>query len=330
MNDKKLVMVTGGAGYIGSHVVRKLLDKGYRVRNLDKLAFGDASVRELQGKPDYEQIVGDIRHIEDVVAAAKGAYGVIHLAGIVGDPACDLDHDATYSINLEATKLMVECCKYAGIQRFVFASTCSVYGAADDYTLNEGSVLNPVSLYAETNLASERIILKGFEGTDVIPTIVRFATVYGASHRMRFDLVVNIMSAKAVKDGAVKVFGGDQWRPNVHCQDAASGLIACLEGAPEKMKNEIFNIGSDEQNYRIQELGELVARCVPGTKVETMGESPDRRSYKVSFEKARQVLGFRPQFTVEAGVQEIQRMLENGVVENYQADRYYNVRYIYR
>lgn len=330
MNDKKLIMVTGGAGYIGSHVVRKLLDKGYRVRNLDKLAFGDASVRELQGKPDYEQIVGDIRHIEDVVAAAKGAYGVIHLAGIVGDPACELDHDATYSINLEATKLMVECCKYAGIQRFVFASTCSVYGAADDYTLNEGSVLNPVSLYAETNLASERIILKGFEGTDVVPTIVRFATVYGASHRMRFDLVVNIMSAKAVKEGVVKVFGGDQWRPNVHCQDAARGLIACLEAESEKVKNEIFNIGSDEQNYKIQELGELVARCVPGTKVETMGESPDRRSYKVSFEKARQVLGFRPEHTVESGVQEIRKMLENGVVENYQADRYYNVRYIYR
>lgn len=147
---------------------------------------------------------------------------------------------------------------------------------------------------------------------------------------MRFDLVVNIMTAKAVKDGAVRVFGGDQWRPNVHCQDAASGLIACLEGSAERVKNEIFNIGSDEQNYKIQELGELVAKCIPGTKVETMGESPDRRSYKVSFEKARQVLGFTPAFRVEDGVAEMQRMLENGVVENYQADRYYNVRYIYK
>jgi len=330
MNDTKLIMVTGGSGYIGSHLVRQLLDKGYAVRNLDKLAFGDGATKELQGHPNYSHIAGDIRHIEDVVAAAKGAYGVIHLAGIVGDPACDLDHDVTWSINLEATKLMVECCKYAGIQRFVFASTCSVYGAADDYTLNEGSVLNPVSLYAETNLASERIILKGFEGTKVVPTIVRFATVYGASRRMRFDLVVNIMTAKAVKDGTVRVFGGDQWRPNVHCQDAAGGLLACLEGSEERVKNEIFNIGSDEQNYKIQELGELVARCVPGTKVETMGESPDRRSYKVSFEKARQVLGFTPRFRVEDGVAEIQRMLENGNVENYQADRYYNVRYLYK
>jgi nucleoside-diphosphate-sugar epimerase len=330
MNDTKLIMVTGGSGYIGSHLVRQLLDKGYAVRNLDKLAFGDHATKDLSSHPNYSHINGDIRHIEDVVAAAKGAYGVIHLAGIVGDPACELDHDATWSINLEATKLMVECCKYAGIKRFVFASTCSVYGAADDYTLNEGSVLNPVSLYAETNLASERIILKGFEGTDVVPTIVRFATVYGASRRMRFDLVVNIMTAKAVKDGAVKVFGGDQWRPNVHCQDAAAGLLACLEGAPDKVRNEIFNIGSDEQNYRIQELGELVARCVPGTKVETMGESPDRRSYKVSFEKARQVLGFTPKFRVEDGVAEIQRMLENGNVEDYQADRYYNVRYLYK
>jgi nucleoside-diphosphate-sugar epimerase len=330
MNDKKLILVTGGSGYIGSHLVRKLLEKGYAVRNLDKLAFGDGAVRELLGHPDYSQIAGDIRHIEDVVAATKGAYAVIHLAGIVGDPACELDHDATYTINLEATKLMVECCKYTKVQRFIFASTCSVYGAADDYTLNEGSLLNPVSLYAETNLESERIILRGFERTSVVPVIVRFATVYGASHRMRFDLVVNIMTAKAVKEGKIKVYGGEQWRPNVHCQDAADGLIACLEAPEDKVKNEIFNVGSDEQNLRIADLGELIASCVPGSQVEVLGESPDRRSYRVSFEKARQVLGFRPKFAIPDGVAEMRRMLENGVVENYLADRYYNVRYIYK
>lgn len=330
MSDKKLILVTGGSGYIGSHLVRKLLARGYAVRNLDKLAFGDGAIRELYGHADFSQIVGDIRHVEDVVAATKEAYGVIHLAGIVGDPACDLDHDVTYSINLEATKLMVECCKYTKVQRFVFASTCSVYGAADDYTLNEGSLLNPVSLYAETNLQSEQVIFRGFEGSGIVPVIVRFATVYGASRRMRFDLVVNIMTAKAVKDGKVKVYGGDQWRPNVHCQDAAEGLIACLEAPAEKAKNEVFNIGSDEQNYRINELGNLVAGCVPGASVEVMGESPDRRSYKVSFEKARQVLGFQPKFRVEDGVAEIRKMLEDGVVEDYQADRYYNVRYLYK
>jgi nucleoside-diphosphate-sugar epimerase len=328
--DKPLILVTGGAGYIGSHLVRKLLQRGYTVRNLDNLAFGDASVAELLGNPCYQHLPGDIRHIEAVVQATRGAYGVIHLAGVVGDPACDVDIDATQSINLEATKLIVECCKYTKVERFVFASTCSVYGAAGDYELNEGSLLNPVSLYAETNLHSERIVLRGFEHTSIVPTIVRFATVFGASYRMRFDLVVNIMTAKAVKERKIKVFGGDQWRPNVHCQDAADGLIACLEGAEEKVRNEIFNIGSDDQNYRVRELAALIAELIPGTQIEAAGEGADQRSYRVSFAKAKHVLGFRPAFTVADGVGEIHRMLENGVVQNYLADRYYNIRYVYR
>jgi len=327
---KKRILVTGGAGYIGSHVTRLLLEKGYRVRVLDKLAWGRDSLDEVAGHPDFELYEGDIRHVEDLVNSLKDVYGVIHLAGIVGDPACALDEDTTYSINLEATSVIAAVAKYRKVERFVFASTCSVYGAAEDYWLNEGSLLNPVSLYAETNLESEATLLQSFQGSGVVPTIVRFATIYGASPRMRFDLVVNIMTAKAATEGKVKVFGGDQWRPNVHTRDAARGTIACLEGPESKVAREIFNVGSNDQNYRILELGELVASVLPGTEVEVQGDSPDKRSYRVAFDKIHQVLGFECEHRVEGGVTEIAAMLREGVIADYRDDRYYNVRYQYR
>ncbi len=330
MNDNQRVLVTGGAGYIGSHLTRLLLEKGYRVRVLDKLAWGRHSLDDVADHPGFELFEGDIRHVEDLVGALADCDGVIHLAGIVGDPACALDPDMTFGINLEATQVIVDVAKYRRVKRFVFASTCSVYGASDDYTLNEGSLLNPVSLYAETNLQSEQMILRGFRDSETVPTLMRFSTIYGVSTRMRFDLVVNIMTAKAVQEGRVKVYGGDQWRPNVHCRDAARAAIACLEGPVERVRGEIFNVGSDAQNYRILELGQLVAAQLPGTEVEVMGESPDPRSYRVSFDKIHHVLGYRTEHTVEDGVREIADLLRGGSIEDYQDARYYNVRYQYR
>ena len=332
MASRTRIMVTGGAGYIGSHCVRMLLEKGYGVRVLDSLLFGDGALKPLRenAADRLELVQGDIRHVEDVVAATKGCQGVIHLAGIVGDPACELDPEATHAINYEATKIMVEVAKYADVRRFVFASTCSVYGAAEDYILNEGSLLNPLSLYAESNLRSEQIILRGFEGTATLPVIVRFATVYGASARMRFDLVVNIMTAKAHCDGKVRVFGGDQWRPIVHVQDAARALIACLEGPEERVRGEVFNVGSNDQNYRIRELAEIVCRTLPGTELESMKDNPDKRSYHVSFDKARYVLGYEVHHTVAQGILEISKLLASNAIENYLDDRYYNVKYAYK
>jgi len=328
--ESQRILVTGGAGYVGSHVTRLLLERGYHVRVLDKLAWGRESLTDLASNPRFELAVGDIRHVEDLVESVAGCDGVIHLAGIVGDPACALDLDTTYSINLEATQVIVDVAKYRKVRRFVFASTCSVYGAAEDYWLNEGSLINPVSLYAETNLQSEDIILRGFRFSDTVPVILRFATVYGASARMRFDLVVNIMTAKAVTEGTVKVYGGEQWRPNVHARDAARAALACLEGAEKKVKAEIFNVGATDQNYRIRELGELVAAQVPGARVEVMGDSPDLRSYRVSFDKIRHVLDFECERRVEDGVREIAAMLGDGRFPDYRQDRYYNVRYQYR
>ncbi|MBN1503854.1 MAG: SDR family oxidoreductase [Candidatus Eisenbacteria bacterium] len=328
--EKRKILVTGGAGYVGSALVRRLLARGYSVRVLDSLLFGDASVKELYGNPDFELMKGDIRHIEDVVESMDGCYGVVHLAGLVGDPACELKPDVTHAINYEATKIVVEITKYKGLKRFVFASTCSVYGAAEDYILNEGSLVNPVSLYAETNLRSEEIILRGFDGTDVVASIMRFATIYGASYRMRFDLVVNILAAKAVKERKIKIYGGRQWRPNVHVEDAAEAAVMLLEAPASSVNREVFNVGSDEQNYRISELGDIVRQCVPGTAVEVVEESLDLRSYHVSFDKARHVLGYRVGRTVKSGVLEIQKLFEESRIPNYLDDIYYNVRYRYK
>ncbi|MFH0777904.1 MAG: SDR family oxidoreductase [Candidatus Eisenbacteria bacterium] len=328
--EKRRILVTGGAGYIGAHLVRRLLARGFRVRVLDNLLFGDASISELYTNTDFELVRGDIRHIEDLVESMDGCYGVVHLAGIVGDPACELKPDVTHAINYEATKIMVEISKYKAVKRFIFASTCSVYGAAEDYVLNEGSVVNPVSLYAETNLRSEQIILRGLDGLDVVCTIMRFATVYGASYRMRFDLVVNILSAKAVTDGKIKIYGGKQWRPNVHVEDVADAIIVILESPASRVDRETFNVGSNEQNYRIAELGDIVRQCIPGTEIEVLEESPDPRSYHVSFDKARHVLGLRVGRTVKSGVLEIQKMFQDGAIPNYRDDVYYNVKYRYK
>lgn len=187
-----------------------------------------------------------------------------------------------------------------------------------------------MSLYAETNLRSEQIILRGFNGTDVVSSIMRLATVFGASYRMRFDLVVNILTAKAVNERKIKIYGGRQWRPNVHVEDVAEAAITLLEADASSVDREIFNIGSNEQNYRIAELGDIVRQCIPGTQVETVSESPDPRSYNVSFDKARHVLGYRVGRTVKSGVLEIEKMFKAGLIGNFLDDIYYNVKYRYK
>jgi len=219
--------VTGGAGYLGSTLTRSLLGRGYRVCVLDAQLFG-SGLGDLAGEPRLEIIRGDTRSIADLSRAFRGADAVIHLAAIVGDAACQVDPDVTWTTNLQATKLVLEACRHYAIPRLLFASTCSVYGASDDLLLNEGSILQPVSLYAQTRIESELICL-GANGPEITTSCLRMATLYGQSARMRFDLVVNIMAARAVRERIVTVFGGDQWRPLVHVADAAEAFTLALE-----------------------------------------------------------------------------------------------------
>jgi nucleoside-diphosphate-sugar epimerase len=308
--SRETILVTGGAGYIGSHVVRKLLDRGYRVRVLDNFLYGSAGIDPLRGHELLEVVEGDISSIRDVVSAVKDADAVIALAAIVGDPACGLNAEETLNLNYESTKVLVEGCNFYGVQRLVFASSCSVYGASNSELLTEASPLNPVSLYARTRIMSEDVIFS--RCGDVVPVVLRLSTVFGLSPRMRFDLVVNTLTARAVVDRRIQIFGGDQWRPFVHCQDAAEAFIRAALALPELVRSEIFNVGSNDMNSTIGGVGALVAAEVgEDVTVESVPVLDDPRNYRVSFDKIESALGFQARYTLRQGIAEMIEAFED-------------------
>jgi len=299
------VLVTGGAGFIGSHLTRMLLDRGYQVRVLENFTYGMAGLSAIRSHPRLEIVKGDICNLRDVSRAMRDVEGVVALAAIVGDPACNLDPEETINLNYAATKILAEAADFYRVQRLVFASSCSVYGASlkEDDLLNERSRLNPVSLYARTRVLSENIIFDRCGDTE--PVVLRLATVFGLSPRMRFDLVVNTLTARAVVDHKISIFGGRQWRPNVHCRDAARAFLTALEAPGSKVGGEIFNVGGDENNHRIAEIGDIVAGVVGDVSISLQNEIPDPRDYRVSFEKIQRILNFEPEYSVCDGVREV-------------------------
>jgi nucleoside-diphosphate-sugar epimerase len=316
------VLVIGGAGYIGSILCRQLLEKGYHVRVLDALLYGDAAIRELYDRDRFDFVEGDSRNVENVVRAMRDMDAVVHLGEIVGDPATALDEKLTLEINLAATRLVAEAAKGYGARRFVYASSCSVYGAGSE-VLSEQSILNPVSLYARTKVGAEKALL-ALNGPDFHPVLLRLGTVYGLSPRLRFDLVINLLTAKAVCDGQITIFGGEQWRPFVHVADVARAIVRCVEAPAANVRGQVFNVGSDQQNYTIARVGELIQRLIPEARLVQMGDDADRRDYHVSFAKIHRELGFEPRCTVEEGVREIEAALRDGRVANYRDKCYSN------
>ncbi len=323
---KDKVLVIGGAGYIGSALIPKLLEKGYEVRVLDLLIFGVEPIMNFWHHPNLEIIQADFRQVDKVVEAMQGVDSVIHLGGIVGDPACALDENMTMEVNLMATRMICEVAKGTGAQRFIFASTCSVYGAGDEL-LDELSALKPVSLYARSKIASEQVILEKM-GDGFDPIILRFGTIFGLSGRTRFDLVINLLTAKALLDGQITVYGGEQWRPFVHVDDAARAIFKSLEAPISLVKGQVLNVGSDENNYTIQQVGEIIQGMVPSAQLISMGNDADRRNYRVNFKKIRRILDFKPQWSVEAGVRQVIEAIRSGRIKNYRDPKFSNVQFL--
>ncbi len=234
----KKILVIGGAGYIGSALLPLLLEREYEVRLLDLLLYGIEPIEEHINHPKLELLQEDFRSIDKVVEAMRGVDAVIHLGGIVGDPACALDEKLTIDINIMATRMIAEVAKGSGVRTFIFASTCSVYGA-NDQMLDEKSELNPVSLYARSKIASERVLLN-MADENFSPVILRLSTIYGLSGRTRFDLVVNLLTAKAFVDGEITIYGGNQWRPFLHVEDAAKAISTVIDAPIGMVRSEIF------------------------------------------------------------------------------------------
>jgi nucleoside-diphosphate-sugar epimerase len=316
------VLVVGGAGYLGSILVRKLLQAGRPVRVLDSFIYGRRSLAALEGHKGLDVVEGDFRNIQTVVDSLRDIDAVVLLAAVVGDPAAQSRPEQTIETNVMAAQALAFACKLHCISRFIFASTCSVYGRTKD-VLDEDAPLNPVSLYARSKIFSERNLLD-LAGDNFSPTILRMGTLYGFSPRMRFDLVVNTMSMKAHMEKRIQVYGGNQWRPLLHVEDAAAAFKACLDAPLAKIGNQIFNVGSNAQNYRILEIADLIGRTLKKVDIQVEHAQFDARDYRVSFDKIQRGLRFKPVQTIPLAAKRIVRELVSGQIKNPYAKVYYN------
>jgi nucleoside-diphosphate-sugar epimerase len=316
------VAVIGGAGYVGSTLVAKLIERDYDVTVLDAFLYGEEAVVEHAGRARMRMVRGDIRNVEAVVRGCKGADAIVHLGGLVGDPSCAVDARLTLEINLRATAMIAEVARGLGVRRLVFASSCAVYGDGSG-VVDETSPLAPLSIYARTKADSELLLMSAADGR-FNPTVLRFGTFYGVSPRPRFDLVVNLLVAKAVREGTISIFGGSQWRPFIHVQDGADAVIACLEAPPGTVGGEAFNVGSDEQNHTLSQVAEIIGSFVPGLEIVHEPGAAVEADYRVSFAKIREQLGFVPRRTLADGVCELKAAVESSAIADYRETRYSN------
>lgn len=311
------VFVAGGAGYIGSVLVPMLLEHGHRVTVLDRLYFGDTLAPFAQRFGERLRVArGDVRAFDRSLLTSVDA--VVDLSGISNDPSCELEPGLTRSVNVEGAKRLARAAREQGVRRYVFSSSCSVYGHGEGLGLVESSVCRPVSLYARAKAEVETFLLEmGAASRGALEVCaLRLATAFGVSPRMRFDLAINVMTKNAYVARRITVDGGGrQWRPFVHVRDAARAFELALTLEAPKVAGEVFNVGSDQNNVQILNLAFRVRDAIPGTEVVHAPTDPDLRDYNVSFEKIHRALPFRAEHGVDDGIREVLGALREGAVD---------------
>jgi len=321
------VLVTGVAGYIGSVLTHKLLNKGFEVIGIDNLLYGGESLLSIYNHPNFKFYKKDIRNIETIVSLLNEIDAVIHLAAIVGDPACAKQPQLAISTNLDGSINLLKAANNSySVKNFIFASTCSNYGKMEGNSyVTEESPLKPVSLYAELKVKFEEIMLDGEYHKNFCPTALRFATAYGISPRMRFDLTVNEFTKDAALGRELTIFGEQFWRPYCNVEDIANACILVLESEPDKVYKNVFNVGDTRENYQKKMLAKELKKLIPDLKIKYVKKDEDPRDYKVSFEKIKNVLGFQITKTVPQGMEEIIRVIKDNIIRDPDNPRYSNI-----
>jgi len=318
------VCVIGGAGYVGAVLVPKLLAAGHKVTVLDLYIYGEEVLESVRGAPNLREVKGDMRDMAVVKDALTGCNAIIHLACISNDPSFELDPELGKSVNFDCFEPMVKLAKDAGVERFVYASSSSVYGIKEGVEVTEDLPLEPLTDYSKFKVMCEEV-LERHRGPGFTTTVIRPATVCGYSPRQRLDVIVNILTNFAVNKNVVKVFGGEQLRPNVHIDDIVDAYLRVLELPAEQVDGGVYNVG--DENHSVRKLAEMV-REVVGAQVDMVVEpTNDPRSYHVSSEKVLRELGFKPKRTIRNAVEDLVRAFKDGKLpDSFEDPRYINIK----
>ena len=327
------ILVTGGAGYVGSGLLRDLLSKGYKVTCVDNLVFGGESLLNVWHNKDFNFVNCDINNFEMIksIFSSNNFDAVIHLAAVVGDPACKLYSELAIKTNWDSSINLLEISKTSGVKKFIFASTCSNYGKMSDPNayVDENSNLAPVSLYAELKVNFEKYILNEITKIENFhPTILRFSTVYGLSPRMRFDLTLNEFTKELALGNELLVFGEQFWRPYCHVKDFSNAFLTVLDSPNDDVAHNVFNVGDTSENYTKQMLVDEIKKIIPNSKIKYVSKNDDPRDYKVNCDKIKNQLGFEISMKVPDGIKEITKVIQEKLIQDLDNQKYYNTPHV--
>lgn len=309
---KKLpkILIVGGAGYIGSVLCKKLLKKNFSVKVVDKILYDNKVINHLKKKKNFSFLKADICDLNTQINVIKDIDAVVFLAEIVGDPACNARPEDALKTNYLSIASMAQLCSHLGISKFIYTSSCSVYGVdKHNKLLTEKSNLNPISHYARMKIMSEKALLAN-KNDMFRPTILRLGTVFGPSLRNRFDLVVNTMAKNAFYEKKINIHGGEQWRPNIHVEDVAEGIIASIKSSQQKVGSKIFNLSSDKSNYKIKDIAFAAKKVFKKSEINIQKSMIDARNYRVSSKKFFISSGFKAKKTINQAYKDFEKLFK--------------------